>query len=96
MSKVMILKAMELIFLGVLLSAFLASDLWRSSYASPVSDFNTTFWNGSAEYPPLELEMTFSGNSTVGGVSVDEYDAFFSSHVYSGTLVRIHSILLKP
>ncbi|MDI9644835.1 MAG: PhoPQ-activated protein PqaA family protein [Candidatus Verstraetearchaeota archaeon] len=96
MSKVMILKAMALIFLGVLLSAFLASDLWRSSYASPVSDFNTTFWNGSAEYPPLELEMTFSGNLTVGGVSVDEYDAFFSSHVYSGTLVRIHSILLKP
>ncbi|XRH75328.1 MAG: alpha/beta fold hydrolase [Candidatus Methanosuratincola verstraetei] len=96
MSKSVVLKVLLLVLVGVIFSSFLASDAWRSSPKSLVENFNTTFWDNGTTYPPLEMNVSYIGNTTVGGVVLDEYDAFFNSHFFNGTAIRIHAVILKP
>lgn len=97
MSKATVLKVLLLILVGTIFSSFLASGIWRPSYPPAVQDFNTTFWDiGAVSSVPLEMNLSYIGNSTVGGVLLDEYDVFFSSHEYNGSMVRIHAVVLKP
>ncbi len=96
MSKSVVLKVLLLVLVGVLFSSFLASDAWRSSQKNLVETFNTTFWDSGAEYPPLEMNVSHIGNSTVGEVVLEEYEAFFNSHIFNGTTIRIHTVILKP
>ncbi|MDI9608998.1 MAG: alpha/beta fold hydrolase [Candidatus Verstraetearchaeota archaeon] len=96
MSKAVILKVLLLVLVGVLFSSFIASDTWRPSHKSLVETFNTTFWESGIEYPPLEMNVSYVGNSTVGEVVLEEYDAFFNSHVFNGTMIRIHAVVLRP
>lgn len=93
---VLVVKVLLLVLVGVIFSSFLASDAWRSSPKSLVENFNTTFWDNGTTYPPLEMNVSYIGNTTVGGVVLDEYDAFFNSHFFNGTAIRIHAVILKP
>lgn len=96
MRKAIILKVLLLVLVGVLLSSFFASDTWRPSHSSLVESFNTTFWDAGIDYPPLEMNVSYSLNSTVGEVMVEEYDAFFNSHEFNGSMIKIHAVILKP
>lgn len=96
MSKAVVLKVLLLVLVGVLFSSFIASDTWHPSHKSLVETFNATFWESGIEYPPLEMNVSYIGNSTVGEVVLDVYDVFFNSHVFNDTMIRIHAMILRP
>jgi cephalosporin-C deacetylase-like acetyl esterase len=97
MTKLVVVEIAALILIAMSFFAYLSYGSWNTTPPPLVTEFNTSFWNlDTINYPPLNTTLSYIGNRTVGGTTIDMYDVFFNSHVFNGSTIRIHAVLLRP
>jgi len=97
MKKLVVVEIAALILLAVSFFAYLSYGGWNTTPPPLVTEFNTSFWNlDTINYPSLDTSISYTGNRTIRGTPLDMYGVFFNSHIFNGSTIRIHAVLLRP
>ena len=97
MKKLVVIEIAALILVAMSFFVYLSYGSWNTTPPPLVTEFNTSFWNlDTINYPPLDTDLSYTGNRTIGGTTLETYDVFFNSHVFNGSTIRIHAVLLRP